>query len=238
MLKRFFASPRVQGVLGWLIAQYLRFVWMTNKVSIEPAGAHGIVSANFPIILAMWHGQHLMTPFVQQAGYRSKVLISRHRDGELNARVVRHFGIELVRGSGAHDGRVMEKRGSVAMLEMIRDLEAGWNMALTADVPKVARKAGRGIVMLARYSGRPIYPVAIASSRRKVFERSWDKTALNLPFGRIAFVLGEPVSVPADADDAAEERARLAVEASLNNATRRAYEIVDGNDAGASIERA
>lgn len=232
MLKAVFSSSLVQNVLAWVIVQYLRFVWMTSKVTIEPANAHDLVSQQFPVILAMWHGQHLMTPFVQKAGYRSKVLISRHRDGELNAKVVSYFGIGLVRGSGAHDGRVMEKRGAVALMQMLRELEAGWNMALTADVPKIARKAGRGIVMLARVSGRPIFPVAIASSRRKIFERSWDKTALNLPFSRIAFVLGAPVYVAADVDEAGAEAARLQVEDSMNAATCKAYEIVDGHRLG------
>ena len=41
-----------------------------------------------------------------------------------------------------------------------------------------------GIVTLARLSGRPIVPVALATSRRKVLEKTWDKTTINLPFGR------------------------------------------------------
>ena len=47
--------------------------------------------------------------------------------------------------------------------EMLSALEEGYNVALTADVPKVARVAGLGIVKLASASGRPIYPVAIAT---------------------------------------------------------------------------
>ena len=39
--------------------------------------------------------------------------------------------------------------------------------------------------------------------------------------------LTEPIRVPADADDAALEAARLAVENALNEATRRAYAAVD-----------
>jgi len=37
---------------------------------------------------------------------------------------------------------------------------------MTADVPKVSRVAGLGIVKIAQMSGRPIYPVAIATRRR------------------------------------------------------------------------
>jgi lysophospholipid acyltransferase (LPLAT)-like uncharacterized protein len=110
---------------------------------------------------------------------------------------------------------------------MLRALEEGYNMALTADVPKVARVAGLGIVKLAEASGRPIYPVAIATSRRKVLD-NWDQTTINLPFGTCAAVIGEPVHVARDADAAALEAARQTIEASLNAATARAYEITDG----------
>ena len=56
-------------------------------------------------------------------------------------------------------------------------------------------------------SGRPIYPVAIATSRRIVLD-NWDRTTINLPFGRGALVAGEPIRVPRDADDATLEAAR------------------------------
>lgn len=55
--------------------------------------------------------------------------------------------------------------------------------------------------------------------------------AVNLPFSRMATVVGEPVRVPADADKAVIEGARQAVEQGLNTATARAYELVDTRSA-------
>jgi lysophospholipid acyltransferase (LPLAT)-like uncharacterized protein len=109
------------------------------------------------------------------------------------------------------------------MLDALRD---GVSIALSADVPKVARVAGLGIVKLAQASGRPIYAIAIATSRRIVLD-SWDRTAINLPFGRAAAVTTEPLRVAADADAAALDAARLALEQRLNAVTQRAYELVD-----------
>jgi lysophospholipid acyltransferase (LPLAT)-like uncharacterized protein len=60
-----------------------------------------------------------------------------------------------------------------------------------------------------------------------VLERSWDKTTINLPFGRSSIVVGTPVFVPKDADDAEMELKRQEVTASLNAATARAYSLVD-----------
>src|SRR5260370_5375699 len=105
---------------------------------------------------------------------------------------------------------------------MVRALEDDYNIALTADVPKRSRIAGLGVIMLARESGRPIMPFAMATSRF-VRLKNWDRTTINLPFGRGALVGIEEVFVPADADAATMEKLRQHLEANLNEATRRAY---------------
>ena len=109
---------------------------------------------------------------------------------------------------------------------MLNALDEGYNMALTADIPKVARVAGLGIIKLGQLSGRPIYPVAVATSRRIVL-RNWDRSTVNLPFSRAVIAVGEPVHVPEDADASLLEEKRLLVETNLNEATARAHRIVD-----------
>jgi lysophospholipid acyltransferase (LPLAT)-like uncharacterized protein len=98
-------------------------------------------------------------------------------------------------------------------------------VAVTADVPKRSRVVGLGIIMLARESGRPIMPFAMATSRY-IQLNNWDRTTINLPFGRGAVVGVEEVHVPPDADAETMEQCRLKLEAILDEATRRAYEIV------------
>jgi hypothetical protein len=44
---------------------------------------------------------------------------------------------------------------------------------------------------------------------------SWDRFLLPLPFGRGVAIWGEPITVPADADDAELERLRRQVEDTL-----------------------
>jgi len=226
--RRIARSLALQRFIGFLAAEYLRFVWHTNRLTIEPADLYENVEPQQPIIVAMWHGQHFLAPFVSR-GHRVKVLISRHRDGEINAYAVQRLGIGTVRGSGDHRRRFDLKGGVGAFKSMLAALAEEYNMALTADVPKVARVAGLGIIKLARFSRRPIYPVAVATSRRVVLN-NWDRSAVNLPFGRIAVVAGDPVMVPNDADDAMMEQCRTIVERRLNQATARAYAIVDRKD--------
>ena len=225
-LKRIVTSSTFQETVGVKAASYLRLVWQTSRATHEPGDIYD--TFEFPAIIAMWHGQHFMAPFMKRGDprHRTKVLISRHRDGEINARAAERLDIGTIRGSGAHNGEFNRKGGAAAFAEMLTALNEGYNVAMTADVPKIARVAGLGVVKLAQHSGRPIYPVAIASSRRIELD-NWDRSAVNLPFSRMGLVAGDPVRVAPDADAAALESARQKVESELNRVTARAYEIVD-----------
>lgn len=220
------SSRAVQQTVGTVGAWYLRFVWATSTQVLEPADIYERVQT--PAIIAMWHGQHFLMPFIKKANaeHRAKVLISRHRDGEVNAIAAEKLGIGTIRGSGAHNGEFHRKGGVSAFTEMLDALKDGYNVAMTADVPKISRIAGMGVIKLAQHSQRPIYGVAIASSRRKELN-NWDRTAINLPFSRIALVASEAITVDANADAAMLEAKRLEVQNELNRLTRRAYEIAD-----------
>ncbi len=224
-LRRLLRSALVQRAAGFIGAEYLRLVWLTNRFRYDPANVYDVVEPYMPMIIAFWHGQHFMMPFLKRPQDRAKVLVSRHADGEINAIAAGRLGIGAVRGSGDHNGAFHRKGGVTAFKEMVRTLEGGFNMALTADVPKVARKAGLGIVMLARESGRPIIPVVIVTSRF-IRLNNWDRTVIPLPFGRGLIMGGEVVTVPPDADAAALEVARARLESELNDATRRAYAAI------------
>jgi len=221
-----------QNAIAVAAAEFLRFVFRTNRTVIPPEKLYALVDPDLPVILAMWHGQHFLAPFARRQTDKTKVLISHHRDGEMNALTAERLGVGVIRGSGDPGGRFDRKGGVGAFREMLDALNEGYTIALTADVPKIARKASLGLVKLASLSGRPIYPMALATSRRLVLD-NWDRTTINLPFGRLGCALGDPVRVPGEIDDAGLESARSAVESSLNEATERAYALADGKTADA-----
>jgi lysophospholipid acyltransferase (LPLAT)-like uncharacterized protein len=219
--RRIFAAPWFQKTAGNLIAQYIRLVWKTGRFVLEPENIYERIGTEQPVIAAMWHGQHMLMPFVRRDPLRAKVLISRHRDGEINAIVAERLGLETIRGSGDH-GTDFHRKGAVpAFMAMLSAVKDGYNIGLTADVPKISRVVGRGIIMLARETGRPIFPVGIAT-RHRIKLDNWDRSCINLPFSRGALVIGEPIVVPNDADDAAMEAARTALGVALDTATARA----------------
>ncbi|WP_428528108.1 lysophospholipid acyltransferase family protein [Roseibium sp.] len=227
MLKRIGRHPLVLSAIGSLLAGYLKLVYYTNRFTIEPVTIHEDTDKDLPVIVAMWHGQHFMVPFAKPSHWPAKVMISKSADGEINAIAARKLGMGLIRASGGRTAHQIKKRGGMrGFIEAVRALKDGYSIAMTADVPKgPARHSGAGIVQLAKHSGRPILPVAVATSR-SIELNSWDKASVNLPFGRGGIVGGDLIWVPSDTDDEALEAYRQKVEDGLNTATRRVYELV------------
>lgn len=226
MWRKIRTSEGFRRVLGRSVAAYLKLVWKTQRVILEPADLYDWVDGEMPLILTFWHGQHFLNPFFCKPHHKAKVMISRSFDADVNAIAAEALGIGTIRGSGTHRNNFHQKGGVAATRQMLETLAQGVNVAMTADVPKISRRAGLGVVSIAKHSGRPIYPVAIATSNRIILQRSWDKSSLHLPFGKMAMVAETPVQVAADADDAALEHARQEVEAKLNRATERAETLV------------
>ena len=226
MSKALSGSPWTAAVLAQLCIWYLTLVYKTNSFVVDPPDILDQVTPQQPVIVGVWHGQHFLMPAIP-IGLTASAMISRSLDGEIISRVVEHFGSRTIRASGGRrQSETLKKGGITGFLDMMRALENGDNVLQTADVPKgISRRVGLGIITLAQRSGRPIVPLAIASSRRYVFEKSWDKTAINLPFGKSAICAGELVSVPSDAGEEKLEQCRKLLEDELNRATRRANEL-------------
>lgn len=211
--KRIGKSERLRGLLCWLGSLYIRLVYATGRWEVVNGGhARERWDRGEPFILAFWHGRILMMPRSWRAGVPIHMLISQHRDGQLIARTVAHFGIRTVQGSTT-------RGGSAALRAMLKFLKAGECVGITPDGPKGPRmRASDGIVAVARLSGVPILPATFATSRRKLL-RSWDRFAVALPFSRGVFAWGDPITVPKEAGEAEMEAARRAVEDALNAIT-------------------
>lgn len=143
----------------------------------------------FPSIVAFWHGRMFLLPFaLKDYAERVSILISRHRDGELVARLVEKLGFKTVRGStGAGKG------GERAFFEMMTWLKRGGVVAITPDGPRGPReKVKPGIAKLAFKAKVPVYPLTF-SANRGINLNSWDRFLIPLPFSKCKVVLGEPI---------------------------------------------
>lgn len=222
-------SRFAKALLASFLANVLRFIYWTNPERAGSADSDFLNAEFSPAIAALWHGQHLLAPLACPPEPKLVAMVSRSADAELNALVVEKLGLETVRGSGGRAGiNHFDKGGAKALITLKRALDSGKNVAMIADIPHgTPRDAGLGVILLAKYSGRPIMPLAVVTSRRKVLEKTWDKTVINLPFGRRAVVVGEPLFVPAGATEEELEAKRRQLTVSLNEVTDRAYRLVD-----------
>jgi 3-deoxy-D-manno-octulosonic-acid transferase len=225
----------VASGLGRTLARYIRFVRKTTKWTpdigdLEALRIEAVLTAQQPFIFAMWHGQFMLMPLMYVKGIPVLAMIARHGDTAVLSAMLQTFGMDLIRGAGA-GGRKKDRGGATAFRAAQSALTTGGtSVAMTADVPPgPARRAGMGIVTLARTSGRPIIPVAIASKRKVSFD-TWSKFTINLPWTSCGIAIGDPIFVPATASNEEQERLRQLVEASLNETTRLAYERANGID--------
>jgi len=209
-LKSLIKSEALRRFLCWLAAQYIRFVYFTCRWELVGGDYPAALwDQNEPFILAFWHGRILMMPYCWRRSVPIHMLISQHRDGQIIARTVAHFGIETIAGSTS-------RGGSAALRAMLKALKSGGCIGITPDGPRGPRmRASTGIVAVAKMSGAAILPATFAVRRWRLL-RSWDRFAVALPFSRGTFAWGEPIRVPRDADETAQEAWRLTVEEAMN----------------------
>jgi len=164
-----------------------------------------------PFISVFWHGHMLMMP-VSSYRRNAKVMVSRHRDGELISRIIRLFGLGSFRGSTTR-GALSAMRGG------LKALADGYKVVLTPDGPKGPRHTVQlGVIELARQSGAPIIPVIFSATKKKVFS-SWDRFIFPYPFSKGVFFYGSPFWVPREVGKEEREIMRRQLEAKMRQMT-------------------
>jgi lysophospholipid acyltransferase (LPLAT)-like uncharacterized protein len=169
-------------------------------------------------IFAFWHGRILTaTLYFRDRGI--VVITSENFDGEWIARVIRRFGYDTARGSTS-------RGGARALAQLRRDLRSGRPAAFTLDGPRgPARVAQPGAVWLASATGQPIVPFHI-EARSFWTVSSWDRHQVPKPGSEVGIAIGEPMHVPADADEVAIESARQALEGTLTKLEKQARALL------------
>lgn len=220
--KTFLKHPVTQYVLSWLLAGYIWLCYFTNRRTYHnDPQAERYIRGDDNCIFAFWHGRMMMMPTWCPPKKTMRVLISHHRDGMLISSAIGHFGQKTISGSTSRGGRE-------AVVEILRVLEAGDNVCITPDGPRgPAQIATKGIVAVARHSGKPVIPVTFSSTRAKRLG-TWDRFMLALPFGRMVFYAGTPIMVDATLDEGQEEGARLRIETAMNGLVQQADSALDG----------
>ena len=209
-------QARLISALGYRVVASLGATLRWKTEGLEHFDA--IVRSGRQPIMAFWHGRILpATYYFRRRGI--VVITSENFDGEWIAGIIERFGYGTARGSTSRGGRK-------ALLQLKRDLAAGKPAGFTIDGPRgPARVAQPGAVWLAKATGHPVLPFHLEADRFWSVN-SWDRTQIPKPFTTVAIAMGEPFSVPPDADADALERARELLETRMSHLEARAGELL------------
>ena len=217
--------PWVRHLIGRTGAAYMWLVRSTSRLVADPPDFWEAAHADWPAIAVAWHGDAFICYVVMPDPSQAAVLVSRHADGEMMAAMARAGGYHVVRGQGANSREQKGTGGAVAFRNMMKTLDDGISMFATADIPPdPGRKVSVGMVALARRSGRPIYTMGAASSRRRIL-RTWDRMQIPLPFSTITFTREGPFYLDDESVSDAEYAERL--KASLERMTEKSFAMAD-----------
>ncbi len=192
----------ISGLLRlWMCTLDVRFVMADPKVNPLAPGRRSI--------FLFWH-EGLLLPTHTHVAHGFSSLVSKHRDGELIAQVIR-----MLRG---HTSRGSTTRGGAAGLrQMIRQGQS-LHLAITPDGPRGPRRVVQdGAVYLASRTGMALVPTGCAFAQCWRMP-SWDSFALPKPGSRAAMVFGAPIEIPEDLDAGGIEEYRLKVQAAMHAA--------------------
>jgi lysophospholipid acyltransferase (LPLAT)-like uncharacterized protein len=172
-------------------------------------------AAGRPIVFSLWHGE-LLPLLYHHRGEGVTVLISEHGDGEIIARIAESLGYRTVRGSTS-------RSAARALLELVREVEDGHDLAITPDGPRgPAKSVAPGVAVVANRSAASVIGAAVfAPSAWRL--RSWDRFLIPRPFARVSIAYSDSAVIEGgDAREAALEAARVG--AMMQEAERRARE--------------
>jgi lysophospholipid acyltransferase (LPLAT)-like uncharacterized protein len=206
-----------ERLLALLGSTILKTLFLTIRLRLDDRS--GLSRNEFlnPCLVTFWHNRILGITFAFHRRYPKRkrngltVLTSPSKDGEILAQLVGAFGMGAVRGSSS-------RRGSRALLELVRLVRDSRDIAITPDGPRGPRYSlGPGVILLAQTTGATIVP-AHASFSRCLRMKTWDGFLIPLPFSTITVRLDEQITIPKDLSEEEFERARKSLEDQLKTA--------------------
>ncbi|MCX6639162.1 MAG: lysophospholipid acyltransferase family protein [bacterium] len=204
----------------WLI-RLICFTLRIRKVNFEPTLR--LIQDRKSILYCLWHGR-MFVPIFLHRRQGVVVMISRHADGEMIARIVTRLGYRTVRGSS-------KKGGREAFYDLLAHLKAGDCGCMLPDGPTGPRHYFKpGTLLLAQQSDAHFVATTFAARSCWRF-KSWDKFVLPKPFARCVVVYSDPIEVPQVLSDEDAEDWRLKLETLMIDQVAQAEREIGGTGA-------
>ena len=226
MIKNFLKNYFIKKFLSLVGALYVYIVYISSqKTFINKDKFDKLILENKSFIYALWHDQLLLSPFTWQAKNRIDILISKHKDGDIIADLIKYHGFNSIRGSTNNPSKEKEKNTISSIRKIIKTLKANVSIGITPDGPRGPRhRVSEGTINIARISNKKILPMALAYKEQWVLN-TWDKFIIPKPFNKICIVWGDPIDIEINKIDVPMQQEAL--EKSLINITEIATNHID-----------
>ena len=196
MIKLILNNYFLKKIFSLIGAAYIYFVYISSKKKfINKDSFDKLISENESFIYALWHDQLLLSPLTWLSKKKINILISKHKDGDIIADLIRYHGFNSVRGSTNNPNKEKEKNSVSNIRKILKSLKNNVSIGITPDGPRVPRhKVSEGTINIARISNKRILPMALAYKKKWILN-TWDKFIIPMPFNEICIVWGVPMDI-------------------------------------------
>jgi len=162
-------------------------VGIRNKENVDK-----LRQENKNFIIVFWHGTMLL-PWYLHRNEKVAALISKSKDGDLLAKLLRKWNYQVIRGSSSSGG-------DVALSIMIDYAKNNNSLAITPDGPRgPAKKMKAGAVITAKKSGLPLILMGAAYMKKREL-KNWDRFQIPAFLSKANIIYSEPVYVDKNLD--------------------------------------
>ncbi len=187
-----------QFVIPILVFPIVRLITVGYRWRLkgEPE-AYDLGNSGKPFAIAIWHGDmvHIQS-MGRYLGWNKRVVImvSLSQAGEVETRILKLLGYNVIRGS-------QKERGKQALKEMMSAVEQGAIPVFAVDGPSGPHhKVKAGVIYLAKNCQVPIIPIAFMPGKEWKLP-TWDSTRIPYPLSKCLATSAKPIEIPKDLDD-------------------------------------
>ena len=172
----------MRRTLAWLILILAR-VWVASlrlKIHGAKPGDRGVI--------AFFHGEQFL---LLKARPRRPIVapISLSRDGRLQAKVMKGFGVRSIDGSTS-------RRALGAARGLVRSIKDGSTALIAVDGPRGPHgSVQQGAVFLSQQGGGPLWAARARARCSVTLSKTWDQFVLPIPFSVVDVYFSRPVTI-------------------------------------------
>ncbi|MEW6104054.1 MAG: lysophospholipid acyltransferase family protein [bacterium] len=170
---------------------------ISNTLKLKVIGEEMVKDLDTRVLYAFFHGRQFLLVWYMR-NKNITLLSSLSRDGEIQARILKRFGYEIIRGSSA-------RKGAEGIIGLKNKVLQGFDVGLAVDGPRgPCYSIGDGVIYLAKKLSLYIVPLTSASYPSWTFKNAWDKYQMPCPFSKAIILFGKPYKVQGEIEEEKE----------------------------------